>query len=144
MNLTEFLKYYIITKPENFGEFVRSRRSEFGLSVRQFAKNLGISAVYLSDIENGNRPAPINLLPIFIQELQISQDEQEPFMDLVNVSRQEYPEIKNYITTHPNARKFMQIAAEGNIPDEYFKQLIIQIEEQSNITKDNDIEKELQ
>ena len=124
MNLTEFLKYYIINKPENFGDFVRSRRCEYGLSIRQFAQNLGISAVYLSDIENGKRPAPLNLLPLFISELKISQDELKPFMDLVNVSRQDYPKINNYITKHPYAREFMNMAASNNIPDDYFKNLI--------------------
>lgn len=141
MNLTEFLKYYIINRPENFGEFVRSRRCEFGFSVRQFAKNLGISAVYLSDIENGNRPAPINLLPIFIKELQITQDEQESFMDLVNVSRQEYTEIIDYITTHPNARKFMHIASANNLTDEYFEELISEFEDQSKENNVDDFEK---
>ncbi len=41
-----------------FGAFVRECREEKGYSVRSFAKLLGCSAAYLSDIEKGNRYAP--------------------------------------------------------------------------------------
>ena len=44
--------------------------------------------MYLSDIENGKRPATTNLLPILIHEPQITKEEQTSFMDLVNVSKQ--------------------------------------------------------
>ena len=87
------------------------------------------------------RPAPINLLQIFIHELQITQDEQKPFLELVSVSRQDYPKITKYITTHPNARTFMQMAALNNIPDEYFKELISKFNEQSKEVQSNHLEK---
>ena len=42
----------------SFGESVRQRREELDISVRKMAKRLGMSAMYLSDIERGKRPAP--------------------------------------------------------------------------------------
>ena len=42
----------------SFGESVRQRREELDISVRKMAERLGMSAMYLSDIERGKRPAP--------------------------------------------------------------------------------------
>lgn len=124
MNLTEFLKYYKPNSKNTFGEFVRSRRIELGYSVRAFASNLGISAVYLSDIENGARPAPLKLLGNFARELQVSPSEYEAFLELVNLSHQNWPEIIDFLTKTPNARKFLKLAIEQNLSDETFAKLI--------------------
>ena len=43
----------------SFGKFIRQRRNELGYSCRALATKLGMSAVYLSDLENGNRKAPV-------------------------------------------------------------------------------------
>jgi transcriptional regulator with XRE-family HTH domain len=47
----------------NFGETVRSVREEKGLSLTSLAKNLGVTKVYVSDVERGRR-APFNLTRI--------------------------------------------------------------------------------
>ena len=38
-----------------FGDFISKRRLELNMTLRGFAKELGVSAPYLSDIEKGNR-----------------------------------------------------------------------------------------
>ncbi|HEX6537512.1 MAG TPA: helix-turn-helix transcriptional regulator [Gemmatimonadaceae bacterium] len=44
------------------GAELRRRRQEARRSLRDVASELGVSAVYLSDIERGNRPIPRNEL----------------------------------------------------------------------------------
>ena len=43
-------------------EDIRAERVELGLSLRATAKKLEISPAFLSDIENGNRKASVNVL----------------------------------------------------------------------------------
>lgn len=38
-----------------YGLFIRNRRNELGLSLRQVAEAIGTSAVYLADVERGRR-----------------------------------------------------------------------------------------
>ena len=54
VNLLEVTHY----SPYDFGEFVRQKRQQQYISLRQFAIKLGITAAYLSDIENGAAKAP--------------------------------------------------------------------------------------
>lgn len=44
--------------PERFGEFVRSRRTALGISVRSLARELGVSPGYVSAFEAGTQPPP--------------------------------------------------------------------------------------
>ena len=80
-------------KPEEytdktFGQCIRKRREELGLSVRALASKIGMSPVYLSDIERGNRSAPTganvkkNYMTKLIRELQIGKDEISAFYDM--------------------------------------------------------------
>lgn len=39
------------------GEFLREHRQHQGISLREIARRMGLSAAYLSDVELGRRPA---------------------------------------------------------------------------------------
>jgi transcriptional regulator with XRE-family HTH domain len=41
-----------------FGHFIRTRRTEAGFGLREFARKVGISATYQSRIETGHFPSP--------------------------------------------------------------------------------------
>lgn len=43
-----------------FGTFIKEKRLENGISLRKFSEKVGISPVYLSNIENDRLPAPKN------------------------------------------------------------------------------------
>ena len=47
----------------NFGDAVRGARNERGISLTNLAKGLGVTKVYVSDVERGRR-APFNLIRI--------------------------------------------------------------------------------
>ena len=138
MNLTEFLKYYKASSTNTFGMFIKNRRLELGYSLRHLASNLGISAVYLSDIETGARPAPLKLLGSFIRELQVSPSEKETFYELAELSHQNWPDIINFLTKTPNARKFLKLAIEHNLSDEVFAKLIKIVNKQTNCQENNE------
>ena len=142
MNLTEFLKYYKANSKNTFGDFVRSRRVELGYSVRALAANIGITATYLSDIENGARPAPLKLLGSFARELQVSPSEYEAFLELVNLSHQNWPDITEFLTKRPNARKFLKLASKQNLSDDVFAKLIeiVNTKNKTNTRQENNEE----
>ena len=43
---------------QTFGGFVRQRRSSMGITLRGLAARLGLSPVYMSNIETDRKPAP--------------------------------------------------------------------------------------
>ena len=111
----------------SFGAFLRERREELGLSVRELAKNLGISAVYLSDIERGNRNAPSNddLLNKLMKYLDIPESEKEYFTDLAAATRDfVFPDINLYLGREYKARYAMRYARDLNMDDKFWTQII--------------------
>ena len=73
---------------ETFGIFVREKRESLQLSVRGFARQIDISAVYLSKIENGLRPAPKDdIVERIADRLALSQIEREILLDLAAESK---------------------------------------------------------
>jgi transcriptional regulator with XRE-family HTH domain len=53
--LTGHCQLYKLTVMEALGPFMRKRRDELDLSLREFAKRLDCSAAFISDIELGRR-----------------------------------------------------------------------------------------
>lgn len=81
MNLKEIMMSADVDK-NTFGAFVRECREERGYSVRSFAKLLGCSAAYLSDIEKGNRYAPKKYLDKIFEALGLPEEDRQDFEDL--------------------------------------------------------------
>ena len=52
-------------KNKEFGKAFRAKRQEKGLSLRDCAKKLGLSAAYISDVELGRRNANQTLIKFF-------------------------------------------------------------------------------
>jgi transcriptional regulator with XRE-family HTH domain len=46
------------SEPVSFGKALRELRVSSGVSLRSFAEKLGVSATYLSQVEQGNAPSP--------------------------------------------------------------------------------------
>ncbi len=125
MTLTEFLKLYPAKNSGTFGDFVTHKRAENGLSVRKLAAYLGISSMYLSQIERNERPASLNLLEEFKEFLEIKRDEEEMFNDIVYLSRETLsPEIIRYLIANPNARKAIRIVAKQKISSKNFLKIM--------------------
>lgn len=101
-----------------FGRFVRNRREELGKTVRSFAKELDITAAYLSDIEKGNRYAPKAKLEMMFNLLRIPADQKLAFMDLASLTRGEFEDLNPYLGRSSAARLALRTAEEINLSDE--------------------------
>ena len=116
---------YEIPNRNKFGHYVRERRKELNMSLRYLAGELNITPAYVSDIERGNRQAPIMHLEDFVDILQIEQDEVEFFYDIAGCSHSNWQDLNQYLFRNPSARKAIRIARDRNNPEEQFFNAVI-------------------
>lgn len=127
-------------KPEEyskftFGKCIRARREELGRSVRDVAKAVKMSPVYLSDIERGLRVAPtgansgINYMENLIRELNIQPDELHAFYTMAEATSGRYEDISSYLSRNPTARVALRMADECGIPEAEWQKFIEHIQE---------------
>ena len=73
---------------QTFGGFVRQRRSSMGITLRGLAARLGLSPVYMSNIETDRKPAPTQeYLEKLAQELHLNVDERRCLLDWLQSPR---------------------------------------------------------
>ena len=84
---------------KNFGDFIAKKRVEKGITLREMAKKLEISAPYLSDIENDRRnPFELEKLEQLANILLLSEEERTIMFDLAGEKRDEVaPDLPDYI-----------------------------------------------
>lgn len=121
-----------------FGKCIRARREELGRSVREMAKAIQMSPIYLSDIERGLRVAPIgntrgiDYMENLIRELSITDSEILAFKAMAEVTKGQYVDITSYLSKTPIARVALRLADENDIPDEEWQKFIEHIQELSS------------
>lgn len=113
-----------ISNRDKFGTFVRNRRTELGISLRDFAESLGITPAYLSDIERGNRKAPLEHLEQISVLLGLQESDMEFFIDLSGCSHSNWPEINEYLAKNKSAREFVRLARDKGMSGEEFLQAV--------------------
>ncbi len=113
-----------ISNRDKFGFYLRARRSEIGITLREFAEKLHLSPAYISDIEKGNRYAPINYLDQVAELLRVEQEERNYLFDLAGCSHSNWPDINEYLAENPNARKAIRLARDKNMSGEEFLGLV--------------------
>ena len=114
-----------------FGQLVRTRRESIGKSQKEAAAEIGISPVYLCDIEAGNRRAPEKHLAKIAEALEITDPEElNEFYDYAGISQKgRHYDINRYIDDKPNARLAFRTAMEKGWTDEDWQDLIRVIKE---------------
>ena len=83
----------------NFGEFLTAKREERDLTLREMARQMGVSAPFLSDVEK-NRAAPLTKerLDKVAEILHFDTDEKTAMYDLVGKQRNIVaPDLPEYI-----------------------------------------------
>jgi transcriptional regulator with XRE-family HTH domain len=73
--LTPQCQLYKLTIMEGLGPFMRRRRDELDLSLREFAKRLDCSAAFISDIELGRRNPSEKVLAEIARVLEVKLEE---------------------------------------------------------------------
>lgn len=80
----------------NFGDFIRERRIKMKLTLRQFAKQKGYDAAYISRLENNlvNPPTDEEKLRGLAKALELKEQSEEwvQFFDLAAASRGQIPQ----------------------------------------------------
>ena len=126
-------------KKRAFGQFVRERRTNLGLSNREVSAKLNISSCYLTDIEKGNRRAPLKHLPALEEVLMLEKEELDKFYDLAYQTHGSHPDINEYLSTHPNARLAVRLARDKGLSGEEFLNIVLNFAEKD--TTEEEIEK---
>lgn len=84
---------------QSFGEFLKAKREQQKITMRQLAEKLGVSAPFLSDVEKGRRNSlDIDKLDILKQILSLSEEEYHKMLDLAGKQRNTVaPDLPKYI-----------------------------------------------
>ena len=102
------------TDYQNFSSYIKVLRHNNNLSLRAAASELGITAAYLCDLENGKRPAPVTLIEEMIELYGIY--DLDSFYDLVGKSRGEVPpDIAAYLMDNEEARTVIRRGIEKEV-----------------------------
>lgn len=106
-----------------FGAFISTRRKEQKINLREAAKHLGIAYGYLSDIEQGRRPAPDgSFVERASQFLDLDKQEHDLLLDLAAKSRKTVSaDLPDYIMEHDIVRAALRVAKEVDATDEEWR-----------------------
>ena len=138
MTLKDFLLANTEIDRFSFGQFVRQRREELGMSVRNLAAELELTPAYISDIEKGNRSAPKSKFDELRVLLVIPDDEATDFSDLASATRgYQYEDINPYLGKTQIARVALRKARDYNISADQWESFINQIESSGDKTPEN-------
>ncbi len=111
-----------------FGRFLSEKRTLADISQREFAKRMGLSPVYLCNIEKDRKPAPSpELIAKMIQLLGLKGDDREKFYDLSAVSRVTptvSDDLPEYIMGNDMARIALRTAKDVDATDEEWQEFI--------------------
>lgn len=107
---------------DTFGSFVREKRENKEISLRNFSKMLDLSPVYVSSFERGLRSAPTNDILVRIGiVLVLDEDEIAQMYDLAAQSKNSLTiasDLLEYIEQTENVHKALRLACKYNANDD--------------------------
>ncbi len=95
-----------------FGEYLKHKREEKQISLREVARTLGVSAPFLSDVEN-NRRAPLTeeRLADLAKVLNLNEKEKAEMYDIVGKQKGLLaPDLNPYVTERPYVNAALRTA----------------------------------
>lgn len=116
-----------------FGEFVKAKRQEKGISLRKLAEELGIVPAYMSDIEKGRRYPPVKEKIYKIAEvLGLNEDDTNTLFDYAALSRDNSvsPDLSDYVMGVGNLRTALRKARDINAGEDDWQKIIDMLESQ--------------
>ena len=116
MTVKDFYKKDPLTGKFVFATCVKRAREEKEISLTKFAKSIGCSAAYWSEVERGNKLTPVNLLPKIAKALGIEENELDNFMDTSYLTREELaPDMAEYIKNNPKVLKALRLIKDNDL-----------------------------
>ena len=106
--MTRFMKKTTVT----FGEYLKHKREEKQISLREVARTLGVSAPFLSDVENNRRgPLTEERLADLAKVLNLNEKEQDEMYDIVGKQKGLLaPDLNPYVTERPYVNAALRTA----------------------------------
>jgi transcriptional regulator with XRE-family HTH domain len=95
-----------------FGEYLKHKREEKQISLREVARTLGVSAPFLSDVENNRRgPLTEERLADLAKVLNLNEKEQAEMYDIVGKQKGLLaPDLNPYVTERPYVNAALRTA----------------------------------
>lgn len=122
----------LVDEISSFGAYIKARREGLGVSLRNMATQLDLTAVYLGDIEKGNRYAPDKHLDKMFQVLKVPANESDLFYDLAGKSRNnQFSDINQYVGETDSLRKAIRLGRDNNAGEDFWQAVIHILEQQS-------------
>lgn len=120
----------------SFGVAIKKKREEMQLSIRALADQLGISAVFMSDIERGNRFAPSKeeFLEKLFRILNVTPEEERDLRTMILINRKDG--VDDYLAKTPAAKIALRMADETGAPDTVWLEFMDRLRE-LNSTKES-------
>ena len=106
--------------PQRFGERIRKARKEKGLGLRATARDVGISATFLSRIESGKEDA-VPREEVIRKLAEVLDDDFDELMALAGRVSQA---VKNHVREDPQMPEFLRQVRERNIPAEELLEML--------------------
>ncbi len=95
-----------------FGEYLKHKREEKQISLREVARTLGVSAPFLSDVENNRRgPLTEERLADLAKVLHLNEKEKAEMYDIVGKQKGLLaPDLNPYVTERPYVNAALRTA----------------------------------
>jgi len=110
----------------SFGEYLKRKREEKEISLRELARRLNLSAPYLSDVEN-NRRAPLTeeRLITLVKELHLTEEEETEMYDIIGQQRGLLPpDLNPYVSDRPYVNAALRTAKNLEADEEDWQMFI--------------------
>jgi len=106
--MTRIMKKTTVT----FGEYLKHKREEKQISLREVARTLGVSAPFLSDVENNRRgPLTEERLADLAKVLNLNEKEKAEMYDIVGKQKGLLaPDLNPYVTERPYVNAALRTA----------------------------------
>ena len=120
-----------------FGVFLKEKRQEKNISLRELSDKANVVHTYIAKIENGSKPPPSDDVMIRLAKgLNLDDESSEIFFDLaakckrINDDKNFYlpADISEYLLNEDNAKKLIRKASKLSNSNEFWNEILKQIE----------------
>lgn len=120
-----------------FGVFLKEKRQEKNISLRELSYRANIWHTYIAKIENGSKPPPSDDVMLRLAKgLNLDDESSEIFFDLaakckrINDDKNFYlpADISEYLLNEDNAKKLIRKASKLGNSNEFWNELLKQLE----------------
>ena len=116
---------------KTFGDFLYQKRIENKITMRQMADELGVSPVFISDIEKDRRnPFDVNRLRQLVPFLNLTDEERDLMYDLAGKKRNEVaPDLHDYITENDYVSAALRTCRDLEVGEEEWAHMVEELKQ---------------